>query len=96
MLIDKLKLFYPSVPVDVLESVLEDAQSYVLDYCNIEECPAGFDTLLFKMCQEDINKIGAEGYASESVAGNSTAYADDYSPGVYKRLNKHKRIRMVV
>ena len=96
MLINKLKLFYPSVPVDVLESVLEDAQSFALDYCNLSECPPGFDTVLFRMCQEDINKVGAEGFTSESVAGNSTTYADDYSPGIYKRLNKHKHIRMVV
>lgn len=95
MLIDKLKLFYPSIPEDVLESIIEDAQSFALDYCNLEECPASMDTLLFKMCQEDINKIGSEGYASESIAGNSTSYSDDYSPGIYKRLNKHKHIRMV-
>lgn len=94
-MINKLKLFYPSVSDEVLGAILENAQSFALDYCNLEECPASMDTLLFKMCQEDINKIGSEGFSSESIAGNSTAYLNDYSPSIYTRLNKHKRIKIV-
>lgn len=93
-MINKLKLFYPSVSDEVLAAILENVQSFALDYCNLEECPASMDTLLFKMCQEDLNKIGSEGFSSESVAGNSTSYSDDYSPAIYKRLNKHKKIRI--
>lgn len=93
-MIKKLKMLYPSVSDEVLNLVLENVQSFALDYCNLKGCPASMDTLLFKMCQEDLNKLGSEGFTNESVAGNSLSYLNDYSPLIYKRLNKHKHIRI--
>lgn len=94
-MLKNLKLFYPSVSDEVLNIVIDNVHSFAKDYCNLEECPASMDTLLFRMAQEDINKIGSEGFSSESVAGNNISFKEDYSANIYKQLNKFKRIRIV-
>lgn len=92
---DKLQLLYPSIDSAVIALVVEQAQSFVLDYCNLDEVPAALEGVLLDMCKQDINKLGAEGLSSESAGGSSLSYEIDYTPIVYKRLRKHKRIKML-
>lgn len=92
-MINKLKLLYPSLDDGVLALVLEQAQDFVLDYCNIEEIPNSLNSVLLDMCKQDINKLNAEGFNSESAGGSSISYETDYSQSVYKRLKKHKRVK---
>lgn len=92
-MINKLKLLYPSLNDGVLALVLEQAQDFVLDYCNIEEIPNSLNSVLLDMCKQDINKLNAEGFNSESAGGSSISYETDYSQSVYKRLKKHKRVK---
>ena len=92
-MINKLKLLYPSLDDGVLALVLEQAQDFVLDYCNIEEIPNSLNSVLLDMCKQDINKLNAEGFNSESAGGSSISYDTDYSQSVYKRLKKHKRVK---
>jgi hypothetical protein len=92
-MINKLKLLYPSLNDEVLALVLEQAQDFVLDYCNIEEIPNSLNSVLLDMCKQDINKLNAEGFNSESAGGSSISYETDYSQSVYKRLKKHKRVK---
>ncbi len=92
-MINKLKLLYPSLNDGVLALVLEQAQDFVLDYCNIEEIPNSLNSVLLDMCKQDINKLNAEGFNSESAGGSSISYDTDYSQSVYKRLKKHKRVK---
>lgn len=94
-MLEKLKLLYPAVDADILELVLEHAEQFVLDYCNIEDIPLALNSVLLDMCKQDINKIGAEGFNSESAGGANISYESDYSQIVYKRLQKHKRIRIL-
>jgi hypothetical protein len=94
-MLNKLTLLYPSISQDIFSIILENAQAFFLDYCNISEFPATGDSLLFRMCVEDINKLGAEGYSSESSGGNSVSYNSDYSDNIYKCLNKYKHIRTI-
>lgn len=94
-MLTKLKLLYPSADQEIISLLLDNATTYFLTYCNLEEVPEGAAPLLIRMVQEDMNKLYAEGYNSESVGGNSTAYETDYTPQLRKLLNKFKRIRTV-
>ena len=92
---EKLALLYPSIDEEVIELVIEQAQSFVLDYCNLEELPAALSSVLLDMCKQDINKMKSEGFSSESAGGSSISYETDYTASVYKRLKKHKKIKVV-
>lgn len=90
---EKLALLYPAIDSDVIGLVYEQAQSFVLDYCNLEELPSELESVLFDMCKQDINKLLSEGFSSESAGGSSISYSTDYTEVVYKRLKKHKKIK---
>lgn len=90
---NKLKLLYPSVDMEVIELVLEQAQSFILDYCNLEELPESLSSVLLEMSKQDLNRLRSEGITSEGGGGSSVSYETDYTKQVYKRLNKHKRIK---
>lgn len=89
----KLALLYPSLDAQVIALVVEQAQLFVLDYCNLEEIPTALESVVLDMCKQDINKLYAEGYNSESAGGSSISYEQDYTANVYKRLKKHKVLK---
>ena len=39
-MLEKLQLLYPAVDADILNMVIDNAESFVLDYCNIDEIPS--------------------------------------------------------
>ncbi len=88
-----LALLYPSLSNEVLSLIASQAEDFVLDYCNIEEIPESLNSCLLEICKQDINKLNAEGFNSESAGGSSISYETDYTASVYKRLKKHKRIK---
>lgn len=90
---EKLKLLYPSVENSVIELVIEQAQSFVLDYCNLDTIPNELNSVLLDMCKQDLNRLKSEGLSSESAGGSTLSYNEDYTPNVYKRLKKHKKIK---
>jgi pyruvate formate-lyase activating enzyme-like uncharacterized protein len=90
---EQLALLYPAIDSEVIELVFAQAQSFVLDYCNLNEVPSGLNSVLLDMCKQDINKLLSEGFASESAGGSSVSYSTDYTEVVYKRLKKHKRLK---
>ena len=89
----KLQLLYPSLQPEVLSLIIESAEQFVVDYCGLSAYSNTFDGVVFRMCQEDINSLYAEGYTSESLEGSSVSYTNDYSSRIYKALNKHKHVR---
>lgn len=94
-MLDKLKILYPSLPEDLLLLLLENAENFVTDYCNLESLDGSLDSVVFRIIQEDITKVDSQGLGSESAGGVSLSYTSDYSPMVYAALNRHKRIRTV-
>ena len=92
---EKLALLYPSIDSSVIALVVEQAQSFVLDYCNLEEIPTALENVVFDMCKQDLNKLLSEGFSSESAGGSSVSYETDYTANIYKRLKKHKKIKVV-
>lgn len=94
-MLDKLKLLYPGISDELLSLLLENAQSFVCDYCNLQEYDEALDATLLRILQEDITKLDAQGMSGESAGGVSISYTSDYSPSVYASLNKHKRIKTI-
>ena len=94
-MLGKLKLLYPGISDELLSLLLENAQSFVCDYCNLQEYDEALDAMLLRILQEDITKLDAQGMSGESAGGVSISYTSDYSPSVYASLNKHKRIKTI-
>lgn len=94
-MLDKLKLLYPGISDELLSLLLESAQSFVCDYCNLQEYDEALDATLLRILQEDVTKLDAQGMSGESAGGVSISYTSDYSPSVYASLNKHKRIKTI-
>ena len=94
-MIEKLKMLYPAINEQVLSLLLDNAEAFVCDYCNVDALTPALESIVFKLVQEDVSKLSAEGLSSESTGGNSVSYQEDYSPSIYTRLNRHKRIKVV-
>lgn len=94
-MLEKLKLLYPAIPDELLSLLLENAITFVCDYCNLDEVDSSLNATIFRIVQEDLNKVDAQGFSSESAGGVSISYTSDYSPSVYASLNKHKRVKTV-
>ena len=92
---EKLTLLYPSVDIAVIALVIEQVQSFVLDYCNLQEVPEILESVMVEMCKQDINKLLSQGISSQSAGGSTVSYEQDYTQNVYKRLKKHKRIKTI-
>ena len=92
---DKLALLYPSVDGNVIALVIEQVQSFVLDYCNLIEVPEALESVMLDMAKQDLNKMLSQGISSQSAGGSSVSYEQDYTQNVYKRLKKHKRIKTI-
>ena len=92
-MLTKLKILYPALSDELLSLLLENAITFVCDYCHIDEVDSSLNATLFKIIQEDLSKIDSQGLSSESAGGVSVSYASDYSPAIYASLNKHKRVR---
>ena len=94
-MLTKLKILYPALSDELLSLLLENAITFVCDYCHIDEVDSSLNATLFKIIQEDLSKIDSQGLSSESAGagGVSVSYTSDYSPAIYASLNKHKRIR---
>ena len=54
---DKLGLLYPSVDGNVIALVIEQVQSFVLDYCNLIEVPEALESVMLDMAKQDLNKM---------------------------------------
>lgn len=94
-MLEKLKLLYPHMDEELLSLLLDNAYSFVTDYCNLQTVPSALEGTVFAIVQEDITHLHANGLSSESTAGNSLSYLEDYSPAIYKRLNRFKKIKVV-
>lgn len=79
----------------LLESLLEDAEAEILDFCNR-------DILLPKMkgLQRELaiiyhNRIGSEGESSRSEGGVSVAYSTEIPENIKSRLISYRRLKIV-
>lgn len=94
-MLTKLKLLYPAINEEILGLLLDSAKQFIVDYCGLDAYDAKFDSVLFRMVQEDVNQLYSEGFQSESAEGSSVSYSPDYSERIYRTLNRNKKVRVV-
>ena len=86
LLLSKVKTFLGIIDNyndELIEEIIEITKSKILNYINETELPQELEFILIEMAIARFNKIGSEGFSSESTDGKSISYEDDF--GMYKQ-----------
>jgi len=95
-LLDRVNLLLGINDKDVLMQIfIEDAQTEVIDYCNLSTYNVKFDGTVAKMVIQNYNKSKIQGIISESFSGVSQSYIDGYTNDVKQFLNKNRKARFI-
>ena len=79
MLLNRIKTFLGITDNDeLIYEITELTKSKILNYINQEELPKELEFILVEMTISRFNKIGSEGFSSESTDGKSISYEDDF------------------
>ena len=63
---------------ELLNEIIEITEYKILNYINKKTLPDELEFILIELSIARFNKIGSEGFASESVDGKSVSYEDDF------------------
>ena len=84
MLLNRIKTLLPVTDNDkLIYEIIELTKSKILNYINQEELPKELEFILIEMAISRFNKVGSEGFSSESTDGKSISYEDDFE--IYKQ-----------
>ena len=95
MQIDKLKVRLNEEDTALLEQLLEDAETEILDYCNRDVLLPRMIGLQRELAIVYYNRLGSEGESSRSEGGVSVSYSTDIPENIKKRLNSYRRLKAV-
>lgn len=79
---------------DLLSGIIDDIKAYIVTFCNlpsVEDIPSTLDGAVIRMAVIDYNRLGSEGLNSESYAGASYSYNQEYPEEIKKELY-HERL----
>ena len=102
MLLNRIKTLLGITDNDeLIYEIVEITKEKILNYINEKELPVELEFVLVEMAISRFNKIGSEGFASESTDGKSISYEDDFEN--YKtylddyifRNNKNKGFKLL-
>lgn len=102
MLLNRIKTLLQIQDNDeLIHEIVEITKEKILNYINEKELPIELEFVLVEMAISRFNKIGSEGFASESTDGKSISYEDDFEN--YKtylddyifRNNKNKGFKLL-
>lgn len=80
---------------ELLEVLIDNAKSFAVSYCRLNEYNSNLDSAVTRMVIEDYNRMGGEGTDNQTFSGMSESYADDYSEQTYKLLNRFRKIKLI-
>ena len=84
MLLNRIKTLLQIQDNDeLIHEIIEITNEKILNYINQEELPKELEFILIEMAVSRFNKIGSEGFSSESTDGKSISYEDDFE--MYKQ-----------
>ena len=84
MLLNRVKTLLGIADNDeLIYEIVEITKEKILNYINKEELPKELEFILVEMAVSRFNKIGSEGFSSESTDGKSISYEDDFE--IYKQ-----------
>lgn len=78
---------------NLLNQLLEDAQSEILDYCNRDTLPTRAEGLQRELAIIYYNRQGSEGESSRSEGGISVSYSTEIPGNIKSRLNAFRRLK---
>ena len=79
MLLNRIKTLLGITDNDeLIYEITELTKSKILNYINQEELPKELEFILIEMTISRFNKIGSEGFSSESVDGRIMSYENDF------------------
>lgn len=92
----KIRLGINSDSEDVLLStILDDAESEILDFCNRDILPEKAQGLQRELAIIYYNRQGAEGESSRSEGGISVSYSTEIPENIKTRLKALRRLKAV-
>ena len=78
-MINKIKILLGITDNDeLLNEIIEITEYKILNYINKKTLPGELEFILIELAISRFNKIGSEGFASESTDGKSISYKDDF------------------
>ena len=84
MLLNRIKTLLQIQDNDeLIYEIVEITKEKILNYINEKELPIELEFVLVEMAISRFNKIGSEGFSSESTDGKSISYEDDFE--IYKQ-----------
>jgi hypothetical protein len=84
MLLNRIKTLLQIQDNDeLIYEIVEITKEKILNYINEKELPKELEFILVEMAISRFNKIGSEGFSSESTDGKSISYEDDFE--MYKQ-----------
>ena len=95
MQIDKLKVRLNEEDTALLEQLLEDAETEILDYCNRDVLLPRMLGLQRELAIVYYNRLGSEGESSRSEGGVSVSYSTYIPENIKRRLNSYRRLKAV-
>ncbi|WP_338630828.1 phage head-tail connector protein [Clostridium baratii] len=93
--IDKLKLRLPDADKKLLNQLLEDAESEILDFCNRDVLLDKMEGLQRELAIIYYNRMGSEGESSRSEGGVSVSYSTEIPENIKSRLMSYRRLKAV-
>lgn len=91
--IEKLKLLTGEKDEGLLNLLLEDATAFVLAYTNRTQIVGGLEKAVRDLAVVALNRMGTEGEASRSGAGESYSF-NDAPKQIYDVLNRYRLARV--
>ena len=64
---------------ELITEIVNITEDKILNYINASEMPIELEFVLIELSVQRFNRIGREGIASESIAGKSVSYDDDFT-----------------
>ncbi|CAM2078900.1 MAG: phage head-tail connector protein [uncultured Clostridium sp.] len=95
MQVEKLKVRLNEEDTDLLEQLLEDAETEILDNCNRDVLLPRMLGLQRELAIIYYNRLGSEGESSRSEGGVSVSYSTDIPENIKRRLNSYRRLKAV-
>ena len=78
-MINKIKILLGITDNDeLLNEIIEITEYKILNYINKKTLPEELEFILIELVISRFNKIGSEGFSSESTDGKSISYEDDF------------------
>ena len=95
MQVEKLKVRLNEEDTVLLEQLLEDAETEILDYCNRDVLLPRMLGLQRELAIIYYNRLGSEAESSRSEGGITVSYSTDIPENIKRRLNSYRRLKAV-